>query len=188
MGARSYLPQLGRFLSSDPISGGSANAYDYGNQDPLNSFDLNGLKPYARAQAGPCTGNLHVWSPKNYGGRGGYGKFYARYKLNCGGNAGVKVTVMKVRRQFIQGPGANENIRAETTKKPAIPDSSHWQGGWGNWAENKKPTSFGCLNGLEYQYTYEIVITWRYATQVGADPNHATLTLSAQEVCGHGRY
>jgi len=42
MGARSYVPTLGRFLTPDPIEGGSANAYDYANQDPVNAFDLEG--------------------------------------------------------------------------------------------------------------------------------------------------
>jgi RHS repeat-associated protein len=42
MGARSYVPALGRFLTPDPVMGGSANPYDYANQDPVNAFDLNG--------------------------------------------------------------------------------------------------------------------------------------------------
>jgi RHS repeat-associated protein len=42
MGARSYVPQLGRFLTPDPVRGGSANAYDYANQDPVNLFDVSG--------------------------------------------------------------------------------------------------------------------------------------------------
>ena len=42
MGVRSYVPALGRFLSPDPVKGGSANSYDYANQDPVNAFDLEG--------------------------------------------------------------------------------------------------------------------------------------------------
>jgi RHS repeat-associated protein len=42
MGVRSYVPALGRFLTPDPVKGGSANAYDYANQDPVNNIDLTG--------------------------------------------------------------------------------------------------------------------------------------------------
>jgi len=44
MGVRSYVPALGRFLSPDPAFGGSANPYDYANQDPVNNYDLDGKK------------------------------------------------------------------------------------------------------------------------------------------------
>ena len=42
MGERLYAPALGRFLGVDPIEGGSANNYDYVNQDPINGSDLTG--------------------------------------------------------------------------------------------------------------------------------------------------
>jgi RHS repeat-associated protein len=42
MGVRLYDPTTGRFLSTDPVSGGNANAYEYCDADPVNAFDLDG--------------------------------------------------------------------------------------------------------------------------------------------------
>jgi RHS repeat-associated protein len=42
MGARQYLPQLGRFLEVDPVDGGSANDYEYAGGDSCNSADVDG--------------------------------------------------------------------------------------------------------------------------------------------------
>ncbi|MFC8724436.1 DNRLRE domain-containing protein [Streptomyces bacillaris] len=59
MGVRLYNPQTGRFLSLDPVYGGSANAYDYTNADPLNQYDLDG-----RFSCGWCK-SAGRWAWKN---------------------------------------------------------------------------------------------------------------------------
>ncbi len=41
MGARTYLPTMGRFLQVDPVEGGNDNAYSYVN-DPINANDYSG--------------------------------------------------------------------------------------------------------------------------------------------------
>lgn len=48
MGVRLYVPAIGRFLQVDPIPGGSANDYDYANQDPINAYDLDGRWGFRR--------------------------------------------------------------------------------------------------------------------------------------------
>jgi RHS repeat-associated protein len=61
MGARSYIPQLGRFLQTDPVPGGSANAYAYVFGDPINESDPSGqfagkgLAQWATRVAGELT-------------------------------------------------------------------------------------------------------------------------------------
>jgi hypothetical protein len=49
MGVRVYDPTTGRFLQTDPVPGGSANAYEYCGGDPVNAFDLNGQSFWGRA-------------------------------------------------------------------------------------------------------------------------------------------
>ncbi|MFZ4668393.1 MAG: RHS repeat domain-containing protein [Microthrixaceae bacterium] len=45
LGARMYLPAVGRFLQPDPVPGGSSNAYGYTDGDPVNAFDTTGNLP-----------------------------------------------------------------------------------------------------------------------------------------------
>jgi RHS repeat-associated protein len=42
MGVRSYVPQIGRFLQTDPVPGGSANSYSYTSGDPVSESDPSG--------------------------------------------------------------------------------------------------------------------------------------------------
>ncbi len=54
MGARVYAPHLGRFLSTDPVEGGSSNDYDYVAGNPVDNTDLDGR--WCRAGIGTtCT-------------------------------------------------------------------------------------------------------------------------------------
>jgi RHS repeat-associated protein len=55
MGARPYHPTLGRFLTVDPVPGGSATDYDYVTGDPNNNYDLNG---------NVCIGRYCIHAPK----------------------------------------------------------------------------------------------------------------------------
>jgi hypothetical protein len=52
MGARVYIPKVGRFIQVDPVDGGAANAYDYALQDPLDNLDLDGRGVVGVVKAG----------------------------------------------------------------------------------------------------------------------------------------
>jgi RHS repeat-associated protein len=83
MGVRLYTPTLGRFLTVDPIEGGSSNTYDYANQDPLNTFDLDGRcgrfgNPWKKCGRGHhgekgFVGGVFTKTGGNFGGCAGWG-------------------------------------------------------------------------------------------------------------------
>jgi RHS repeat-associated protein len=68
MGARSYVPAIGRFLSVDPVSGGSANSYDYAEADPVNGYDIAGTCTRKRCQQRQATRANRTYGG-GYGGR-----------------------------------------------------------------------------------------------------------------------
>jgi len=75
MGVRLYNPDSGRFDQTDPIPGGSANPYDYANQDPVNGLDLDGRLGTCNNKAkktritGRCSGTPKFvkWVARNRG-------------------------------------------------------------------------------------------------------------------------
>lgn len=88
MGVRTYVPSIGRFTSVDPVLGGSANAYDYANADPVNSFDLDGREAQT-SQAGLC----EVYTPRIQKGphsrfRGTY-DYRIKWRARCRGDIGA---------------------------------------------------------------------------------------------------
>ncbi|MEU2429105.1 DNRLRE domain-containing protein [Streptomyces sp. NPDC007861] len=58
MGVRLYNPATGRFLSGDPVPGGSCNAYDYACADPVNSDDVTGCAT--------CRVPKHAWTGRSF--------------------------------------------------------------------------------------------------------------------------
>ncbi|KAA0232138.1 MAG: hypothetical protein EDR02_18555, partial [Actinobacteria bacterium] len=50
MGARQYVPALGRFIEVDPVEQGSANDYDYTSGSPTVGVDLDGTRKCSRAE------------------------------------------------------------------------------------------------------------------------------------------
>jgi hypothetical protein len=144
------------------------------------------MKPSDTSAVGPCRGKLQVSSRRGNPNlnRGGYGKLNVRYRISCGASA-YKVSVLNVTRR-LERPGGP--IITESSSMPATPSGPHWQDGWGNW---QRPTSFTCLQGQEYQYTYELQIRWASLGGIleGILPQgEGSLRLTAQEYCGHGPY
>jgi hypothetical protein len=79
MGARPYLPDLGRFLSADPVEGGCANDYEYVFGDPANSTDLDGRS--TRTVRTGCSRGEHLYTDIFTIGAGGTAVLNAKVQI-----------------------------------------------------------------------------------------------------------
>ncbi|MFD6324720.1 RHS repeat-associated core domain-containing protein [Streptomyces sp. NPDC058442] len=66
MGVRVYNPETGRFLSTDPVYGGSRNAYEYAAANPVTNLDLDGAKVSKRVRYYWWGRAVIEWRPKTY--------------------------------------------------------------------------------------------------------------------------
>jgi RHS repeat-associated protein len=185
MGARSYVPAMGRFLSRDPIVGGSASAYDYGNADPVNQFDPSGMKPHDNAcdsAFGGLTGcqvwlHIKMWSRR--GGRMGVRMIYRSNRVGGISRISFEITYWVdekddlYREGFVKMPPPHY-----LNSYPGIPSSCRGTDPCANNHDGRG--TFGCRPGNEYQ----IQIIFKYRYNVGAEVDQSkVLEVKAQEFC-----
>jgi RHS repeat-associated protein len=168
MGVRSYIPALGRFLSPDPVEGGSANAYDYSDQDPVNGLDLDGRVSGCGVEVWAFSENHRIYS-------------YADYNCNSGawpfGHSLVKVEVRFER--HTKGWWDETFIGEFETKGHAVWSPSNPSDP--KWRHLKLRENYRCGDlGREYRITY--ILTVKYSS-----PVNGVVASSTDEVKGSGR-
>jgi RHS repeat-associated protein len=150
MGKRSYVPAMGRFISTDPVSGGSANAYDYANADPVNGLDLAGTDAMSTTN-GICRGKVHAHTHHHHYERGGYGRVFVRFNVYCG-RRNEEAHDVSVRTKF---SGPRGTIYEHRTGPSTYARDGEVE--IGNY-KKRNPLSYQCLQGAKYEWSIEVEV------------------------------
>ncbi len=170
MGVRSYVPAVGRFISTDPVMGGSANAYDYANADPVNGLDLDGRKPCGLTVK--VSSRRHrMWANWNYGCSTSKTRGYPS-----------PITILKRNVKFERRTkGLKDEIlygKFETKREEEDRDPN---GKSRNGRRLEESGSWRCGDiGRTYQIVVEVVVIYQ---MIGFEPKKVTHTASAQATC-----
>jgi RHS repeat-associated protein len=171
MGVRSYVPAMGRFISVDPVPGGSANAYDYAKQDPVNGLDLSGTVSGCGIKV--STGSVHH-------------RIYAYAHYDCSkkswpfGHALLKVTVKFERHskgawdEHLYGPFETKSSSQWKPRNSEDPKWRHW----------KAQENWRCGDlGREYRITYELNIMYQSPVGGVVHSEEKTIKASGTAIC-----